>query len=248
MAAIGLYKLCLSKTNHWGWKGKLWWRRETCFSPAKASAMKLSATREKRSFLSIRHRTGCQFCLCSVSQSRILCSAYRCWFAGSPTPGLWVSPRPAWHLLQLSPGLLRAGYVCMEPAVRKEQPLCQKNHSLSNSYPSKQHLRQWGKGLPVKWHLTWICKTLAAGASLSLTCLCQTGCPQPSSVCNTFSGLSPRQLLWHSCWVVATTGFSSSDNTAPLFHQKNNWIREGFVTEVSSPIKDHPYFSDIQIP
>lgn len=42
-------------------------------------------------------------------------------------------------------------------------------------------ISDWRKGLLIQWHLTYISKTLAVGASLSIAGVCQICCPQPST-------------------------------------------------------------------
>lgn len=175
----------------------LWQLYQGCyFFPDKASAIKPSATREKTSFLSIKHAgqaaNSHSICQCNVSQSKISCSAYRSpqlsvgvqaasWRGCTET---WAADHPQSLGLPGTSSLLHApAQAHCKLAASAWGPLSESNshsaktQSLNDSYPSKQHLRLWGKGLSIQWRLTYICETLAIGASLSIARVCQICCP-----------------------------------------------------------------------
>lgn len=103
-APIGLYTLCPSKTNHWGWKGEFSWKREACspFSghesfikdatsfqakPQPSNLQPPGGRKKKKNLLSFRHKgqaaNSHSICQYNVSQSKISHSAYR-----SPHPSV----------------------------------------------------------------------------------------------------------------------------------------------------------------
>lgn len=142
-------------------------------------------TREKTSFLSIRHTgqaaNSHSICQYNVSQSQITCSACR---SPQPRVGLqadsWLGCTETWAADHpQSPCLPGTPFLLSAPAASFLYPhgvSCQnatgsvpkKPHSLKGSYNFKQHLRLWRKGLLIQWRLTYICKILAIGASLSI--------------------------------------------------------------------------------
>lgn len=148
---------------------------------------------EKRDLFSASNTGQAANSVCAVSQS--LSSVYRHWFSGSPTPGLWVSPRPACHLLQLSPGLLRAGCVCMDQLSKSNSLRAEKNAAWVTLTPLSSILGSGGKGFQ------WVTPDLDL-QNLGYRYKSESNMFVPNwlptakhSFCNTFSGLSPRQLL-----------------------------------------------------
>lgn len=216
-APIDIYTPCPSKTNHWGWNGGFWWRKEGsilpflwlgqlyqgCYffpkpqPPGKTHLFSASDTQDRLLILTASVHTrlpGLVQCL-QVSTAQH-------WFAGSLMAWLPRTldcrsvPVSAWHLLpavcpRLTASLLHRHEIHCQQAMAS-MPKKTPPHNTAWMILIPLHKDSDCRRKVFQFCLTYICKTLAIGTSLSIAWVCQICCPPPRTVCvcSAFSGLS----------------------------------------------------------
>lgn len=219
----------------------LWWLYEgCCFFPDQASAIK-SLPGKKHLFSASDTQDRLPTLTASVSTMFPNLRSHAV-LAGLHSPGLVY--RQTHGLVAQKPGLqiTPSPHVCLAPPFCCQPQLtasflyphgvsCQnatgsvpkKPHSLKGSFNFKQHLRLWRKGLLIQWRLTYICKVLAIGASLSIAHvpnLLPTA-KYRALVCSTSVDSSSHAVTLTQLLGCCYNRFVfSSDSTLPLLHKE----------------------------